>query len=268
MSNALQVAEQRQGFDLSPQTFDQALTFSKYLADSDMVPKAFRGKPGDCLIAMQWGYEVNLKPLQALQGIAVINGKPGLFGDAGKAILLAAGCLIDEDDTEVVKANGRARCKIVRPGRNPVERTFTIEDAKTANLWNKEGPWRTYPFRQMAWRAFWFAARDAASDLLRGMAGVEELGDIPTSRDMGAADVVTPETSPPARLELAEYPQERFDANLPEWATIVQSGRKTADQLITMLSTKGALSDTQKATIRGLEVFGGEPTKTADEVSQ
>ena len=35
----------KQQFDLSPQNFDQALTFSKYLAQSDMVPKDFKGKP-------------------------------------------------------------------------------------------------------------------------------------------------------------------------------------------------------------------------------
>ncbi|MDN5536475.1 MAG: hypothetical protein L0H08_05765, partial [Comamonas sp.] len=69
-------------FDLSPQNFEQALTFSNYLADSDMVPKDFKGKPGNCLIAMQWGAELGLKPLQSLQNLAVINGRPALWGDA------------------------------------------------------------------------------------------------------------------------------------------------------------------------------------------
>ena len=38
MSDSTAIAT-RQQFDLSPQTFEQALTFSNYLADSDMVPK-------------------------------------------------------------------------------------------------------------------------------------------------------------------------------------------------------------------------------------
>lgn len=243
--NEIATTSSGQGFDLSPRNFEQALQFAEYLAGSEMVPKQFRGKPGDCLIAMQWGYEVNLKPLQALQNIGVINGKPGIYGDAGKAILLAAGCVIDEDDTEIVKRNGRSRCRIVRPGRPPVERTFSLEDAKTAGLWNKEGPWRTYPFRQMAWRAFWFAARDAASDLLRGMAGIEELIDHPS----GAVAEPPPPPAPPA---LEAYPAEKFDANLQAWADVIASGRKTPDALIAMLSTKAALSDEQKDRIRGL----------------
>lgn len=245
--NALVAAAPRQQFDLSPQNFEQALVFSDYLAASEMVPKNFRNKPGDCLVAMQWGCEVGLKALQALQSIAVINGKPGLFGDAGKAILLAAGCIIEEDDTAVVKANGRGRCKITRPGRPPVERTFSMEDAKTANLWGKEGPWKTYPYRQMAWRAFWFAARDAASDLLRGMAGAEELVDTPTERYMGPADVVQPAAPTPP----ASYTDDQFKANLVKWREVISSKRKTADELIAWVEAKGApFTDAQKAELR------------------
>ena len=245
----LAIAQPTTTFDLSPRTFEQALTFSEYLANSEMVPKAYRGKPGDCLIAVQWGAEVGLKPLQALQSIAAINGKPNLYGDAGKALLLANGCIIDEDDTAVVKTNGRARCKIVRSGRPPVERTFTVEDAKTAGLWGKEGPWKTYPHRQMAWRAFWFAARDAAADLLRGMGGFEEALDAPTERHMGPVDEVKP-TEKPA---LPAYPQADFEKNLPAWTKLVADGKKTASTLLATLSTKAQFNDLQKATILSLK---------------
>lgn len=222
---AIQVAP-TPAFDLTPQNFDQALRLADYLASSEMVPKAYRGRPGDCLIAMQWGFEVGLKPLQALQSIAAINGKPSLYGDAGKALLISHGCIIDEDDTEIVKKNQRARCKITRPGRPPVERTFSMADAETALLTKKDGPWKQYPYRQLAWRAFWFAARDAAADILRGMAGAEETMDY-APRDMGNADVVgstpTVTASEALRLEaeaaagkgLAAY-QEFWKATGPE----------------------------------------------------
>ncbi len=239
------------GFDLSPQTFDQALTFSKYLADSDMVPKNFRNKPGDCLIAMQWGYEVGLKPLQALQSIAVINGKPGLYGDAGKAILLSAGCIIEEDDIAVVERNVTARCKITRPGHPPTERTYSLENAKTAGLWNKEGPWRTSPWRQMAWRAFWFAARDSAADLLKGLPGAEEVIDMLTGeiKHMGMPEVVT--NREPASLPA--YDDAKFAHNLKgSWQKRVNEGGEAA-ALLAMFKTRNSLTAEQEASILALK---------------
>lgn len=243
-SAASLVVQRPQQFDLSPQTFEQALIFADYLAASDMVPKVYRGRPGDCLIAMQWGYEIGLKPLQALQSIATINGKPGLFGDAGKAILLSQGCIIEEDDIAVIKQTGMGRCKITRPGRPPTERTFSVNDAETAGLWKKEGPWKTYPWRQMAWRAFWFAARDAASDLLRGLSGAEELADYQPDAKSAAPTEPPPPSGPPP------YPDDKFAANLLAWLDVIAQGRKTADQIIGHIKTRNTLTAEQEQQIR------------------
>lgn len=221
---------------------------AKLMAESDLVPKDYRNKPGNVLIAVQMGQEIGLGPMAAVQSIAVINGKPGLYGDAGKAILLSFGCQIQEDDIAAVKTTGRGRCKITRPGHQPCERTFSIENAKTAKLWGKEGPWTQYPERQMAWRAFWFAARDVASDLLKGLSGFEEARDIP-ERDMGAAHVVNEQPALPE-----PYPAEQFNTNIAAWTTVIQSGKKTADDLIALISTKGTLTEDQQAQLRKLEV--------------
>lgn len=254
MNNTPVVQSQRPAFDLSPQTFEQALTFANYMAESEMVPKGFRGKPGDCLIAMQWGYDVGLKPLQALQNIAVINGKPGLYGDAGKAVLLANGCIIEEDDISIVEKNTRARCKITRPGRPPVERTYSLENAKTAGLWGKEGPWRTSPWRQMAWRAFWFAARDAAADLLKGLPGAEEVQDIPANGS--APKSIDPDTGEIAEktAALPVYSDVDFEKNLPAWRKLIESGRKTAGEVIFTVSSKATLTEDQIAMINATVV--------------
>ena len=165
-------------FNLTPQTLAEAMELAKLMAESDLVPKDFHGKPGNVLVAVQMGSEIGLGPMASVQNIAVINGKPGVYGDAGKALLLAAGCLIEEADIEEIRKTGIARCRITRPNGVPTERTFSVEDAKTAQLWGKQGPWSTMPYRQMAWRAFWFAARDGAADILKGLGGGEELRDI------------------------------------------------------------------------------------------
>lgn len=237
----------KQAFSLAPASLSEAMEFAKMMSESEMVPKSFRGKPGDVLIAVQMGSEVGLQPMASIQNIAVINGKPGIYGDAGKAILLSKGCILDEDDIEIVKRTGRARCKITRPGRPPVERTYSIENAKVAGLWNKEGPWRTNPERQMAWRAFWFAARDVASDLLKGLSGAEELGDYRTAPER---DITPQESSAPLIAELPAYPDEAFAENLPKWRDAIKAGKLTTESAITRASSKGVLSEKQLASIR------------------
>lgn len=164
-------------FSLVPRDLSEAMQLAKLIAESDLSPKDYRGKPGNVLIAVQMGQEIGLSPMSAIQSIAVINGKPSLYGDVGKAILLSNGFVIEESDIKTIKDQGFATCKITRPGHPPCTRTFGIENAKTAKLWGKEGPWTTNPERQMAWRAFWFSARDIAADVLKGLSGAEEVID-------------------------------------------------------------------------------------------
>ena len=63
-------------FSLSPRNLAEAMEFAKIIAQSDMVPKDYVNKPGNVLVAVQTGAELGLKPMQSLQGISVINGRP------------------------------------------------------------------------------------------------------------------------------------------------------------------------------------------------
>lgn len=259
MSTDLQAEGKSQSFSLVPRNLEEAFRLAEVLANSDMVPKDYKGKPGNVLVAVQMGQELGLQPLASIQNIAVVNGKPGLYGDAGKALLLAAGCSIDEDDIRVIKERGYATCTITRSGRT-TSRTYGIDNAKTARLWGKEGPWSTNPERQMAWRAFWFAARDAAADLLKGLGGAEELRDV-EPKDMGSAEVVsTRPAQPAAPAALPEYPHDAFAQNLPKWADAIKAGKLTPEDAIKRASTKGVLTEAQKEEIRA----AGKPNQPAD----
>lgn len=243
--NELTTAAPRQTFDLSPQTFDQALTFSQYLADSDMVPKDFKGKPGNCLIAMQWGAELGLKPLQALQNLAVINGRPALWGDAVIALVRSSPLcefVIETDD------GSTATCRVKRRGEPEQQRTFSMDDARAAGLLGKSGPWAQYPRRMRQMRARAFALRDVFADVLKGIPMAEELQDTPAERHMGMVDEVKPDAP-----TLPAYAADAFAANLPKWRDLVASGRKTGDALLAMLSTKATFSEEQKARILSLK---------------
>lgn len=251
-TTALTAVEQPQTFDLSPRTFEQALTFAGYLADSDLVPKDFKGRPGNCLIAMQWGAEIGLKPLQAMQNLAVINGRPSLWGDAVIALVRASPLceyVIEEDDGKV------ATCRTKRRGA-PAEQvqTFSVDDAQKAGLLGKSGPWTQYPSRMRKMRARAFLLRDVYADVLRGLPIAEELLDMPPERFMGNVDEVPPANgaAEPARPALPPYAAADFDKNLPAWRNVVESGKKTAPDLLAMLSTKATFTEEQKAQVLSL----------------
>ena len=251
----------RQQFDLSPQTFDQALTFSKYLADSDLVPKDFKGRPGNCLVAIQWGAELGLKPLQAMQNLAVINGRPALWGDAVIALVRSSPLceyVVETDD------GGTATCKVKRRNEPEQVRTFSMDDAKAAGLAGKQGPWAQYPKRMRQMRARAFNLRDVFPDVLRGMPVAEEVQDMPAERHMGDVERV----EPAAKLGPAMFPVERFDLNLPKWRAAIAAGKATADSVIAKACTIGTLTPEQEAAIRALiEQPAPPPAQQAEPVT-
>lgn len=182
----------RQGF--APATLTEAVQFSEMLASSSMVPRAYQGKPQDVLVCVQWGYEMGLAPMQALQNIAVINGKPSVYGDAAMALVQASP--VCEDVEEYFEGEGTpnpvAVCVAKRKGRKPVTARFSVEDAKRAGLWGKQGPWSAYPKRMMQMRARGFALRDAFPDVLKGMITAEEAQDFPDEAKPRDAKDITP----------------------------------------------------------------------------
>ena len=164
---------------LALDTFEDAFRFSKLVATSDFAPKDFRGKPESCLLAIQHGAELGLSPMQSLQSIAVVNGRPSVYGDT--ALAVCKGSPVCEWVRETIEGEGEhmvAVCQAKRRGdAQPVESRFGVADAKKAGLWGKQGPWTQYPRRMLQMRARGFALRDAFPDVLRGLVTAEEAAD-------------------------------------------------------------------------------------------
>ena len=176
---------------LAPTNMKEAMEFAGLLAKSDIVPKDYQGKPGNVLVAIQWGMEIGLQPMQAMQNIAVINGRPSIWGDAMIALVRACPAFEYISETQTDK---EATCVIKRKGEPEAVRTFSLEDAKRAGLTGKSGPWTQYPKRMMQMRARSWALRDVFPDVLKGMICAEE------ALDSGPRDV-TPVTRTAANLE-------------------------------------------------------------------
>jgi len=168
---------------LALQTFDDAFRFSKMVAASEFAPKDFRGKPESCLLAIQHGSEVGLSPMQSLQSIAVINGRPTIWGDAALALVQSSPvCEYVREYTEGEGDGLVAVCEAKRKGYpQPTVVRFSMADAKRAGLAGKSGPWSQYPGRMLTLRARGFALRNAFADALRGLITAEEAQDYPTA---------------------------------------------------------------------------------------
>lgn len=159
-----------------PQSVEEVFRLATAIAKSGMAPSSMN-TPEKITIAIMHGAEIGLPPMQAVQRIAVVNGRPTIWGDAIPALLLSRGFRIQETVTGEDDERG-ATCTVTRPDGEKTTRRFTVADAKTAGLWGKVGPWKQHPDRMLQMRARGFAARDGAADVLAGLYLSEEAEDI------------------------------------------------------------------------------------------
>jgi hypothetical protein len=174
----------------TPQGLDASVRFAQLLADADLLPKQFVGKPANVLYAIEYGRTLGIAPVAAITGIHVIEGKPsassgligGLVRQAGHKLRVtsdgattATAQIIRSDDPDFV-----------------YEATWTLERAVIARLceikdgkpWardrnGKPTAWEKYPAAMLKARAITEVARDACEDVLFGLHYTpEELGAI------------------------------------------------------------------------------------------
>lgn len=202
---------------LEPTTLSEAMLFARELAKSSMVPRDFQGKPENILVAMQWGREVGLGTLQALQNIAVINGRPSIWGDAMVALVKGSGlCEYLEETMEGAGEDLMAVCRTKRKNEKKEQlRTFTVKDAKAAGLWDKQGPWKQYPFRMLQMRARGFLLRDVYADVLRGVISAEEARDTPEDKEKFVGTTIDAKAEEPPKPEQPQDRRETINAEVP-----------------------------------------------------
>jgi len=192
--------------------FDVAVEASRLIAKAPgFCPKDFLGKPEQILCAIQYGLEIGLSAMQALHSIAVINGKPSIYGDGLMALCRSFSECEDIQET-FDEATMTATCKVKRKGMSEVVSTYSKKNAEEAKLWGKKGhngqdtPWITYPRRMLQMRARGFALRDAFADRLKGIITAEEARDYPT-QETRQLKVVTPIRK---EIEVKQAPASEF----------------------------------------------------------
>jgi hypothetical protein len=215
-----------------PTDIDQVWRLSVMVVKSGLAPKSLETAEKVC-IAMMHGLEIGMPPMMSLQRIAVINGRPAVWGDGVPGVALGTGLV--EDWFETIQGDGDnmvATCRVKRKGvKSPAERTFSVADAKRAGLWDtrekvtrrkKDGttyearndsPWFRFPKRMLIMRAR-VAFRDLFSDALGGLYIAEELdeddGVVAPMKDVTPAKVAV---LPPVVTQKQATAEEEIEAD-------------------------------------------------------
>lgn len=163
----------------APALYPHYQKVAETLAKSSVIPTIYRNKPEDIFVAMAMGYQLGFPVEQSLQDIAVINGRPCLWGDGLLSLALNhPECQsIKEDPLRNPKGEVIGyQCTVLRKGHEPHTKQFTLQDASVAGLLSRGTVWKAYPERMLQMRARSLALRDKFADALRGLriAEVEE----------------------------------------------------------------------------------------------
>lgn len=156
--------------------------FAGAVIKSRIAPKGLNAQE-QIMVAIQYGAELGLAPMQAMGTVMVVNGRPSLFGDGMLAVAQASGLLADIKETIEGTADKpetlKAVCEVKRHGRpTPSRGEFSWADAKRAGLTSKD-TYKQYPQRMLKARARAFALHDAFPDVLCGVLSTDEAADYP-----------------------------------------------------------------------------------------
>jgi len=129
-------------------------------------------------------------------------------------------------------------CRIFRKDRtHPTEVTEYMSECKGTSE-----PWKKWPARMLRHKATIQAARYAF-----GFSGIADPDEADRMASVGAVQTVATPQEP-------EYMDDAiFNKNLPTYTKMIQSGQKTASELIAFLSTKAELTPDQCETLNSIK---------------
>lgn len=175
MTNEIAAGTAFNPVSLMPQTFRDKYEMAKILSCSGLIPQGLN-TPEKVCVALEWGHELQLSPMVAVQNIAVINGKPTLSADIMAAVVKRSPEFGGIEWRELT--DRAAECVVTRRAAGYTETTvsrFTLADAANAGLTGRD-VWKKYPKRMLKHRCLSYALRDAFPDILAGLYNPDEMG--------------------------------------------------------------------------------------------
>lgn len=177
---------------IRPRTVEEALRMANAVVAARLAPDSYNSDPSKVMLGIMAAMEAGLPPLYGLRQIAIINGRPCIWGDAAMALVQSTGLIEGYKEERVGTEPTVAdlskwpddygwKVTIARKGqKGAYEGLFTVGMAKRARLWlnAKKVPWMEHPDRMLKIRARTFPLRDGFADALAGLAIREEVEDM------------------------------------------------------------------------------------------
>lgn len=159
--------------------FNQTLRAAQMLAQTNIIPESYRGKPQDCFVALEMANRMNVSPIVVMQNMFVVKGKPSWSGQACTMLINACGKFISPTPvyfgTEGTEDRGCYLTAIRASDGEVVNGTkVTIQMAK-AEGWMSNPKWRNMPDLMLAYRAAAFFARVHCPEALMGVHTSDEV---------------------------------------------------------------------------------------------
>lgn len=213
----------------APTSRADAWELCRTLSEEKWIASCFRGNPTFVAIALSFGTKFGLEPLSALTSIAVINGKPAIYGDMALALVRRSYPNAIYQERYLTDRTG---CEVTvrrNPNQEPVVELFDEPMARTAGLWGKPGPWTNYPRRMCMWRARGYALRTAFPDVMCGFLLAEEAMDIVSIESDGAEVLAPPTIKPSGRDNQRGLNQESDDVRRTKALFAMEEAETIAD---------------------------------------
>lgn len=171
--------------------FEQVQRVAAMLAKSDFVPAAFKGKVGNCMIALDIADRLRMYPLMVMQSLYVVHGRPAFEGKFYAALVNNSRRYKDPLEYEWKGTEGKNDwgCRawaIRRSTEKKVTGPWIDWKMVVAEGWSKKpgSKWLTMPTIMFPYRAAAFFVKTNDPDLAMGMQSLEEL------EDQGAVELV------------------------------------------------------------------------------
>lgn len=264
-----------------PELMERMVRFSEIMASGkSTVPAHLAGNAGDCMAitlqAAQWG----MNPFAVAQKTHVIKGVLGYEAQLVNAVITSMAPTKDRLNFEwfgdwskvvgkfLIRKGDKGEYRIpgwaladeeglgvkvwatIKGEKEPRVLEVLLAQARTRN----STLWADDPKQQLAYLGIKKWGRLHTPDAIMGVYTPDELAgdDDIVNVDMGDAEVVADEKTKPEAELMPDYPQDLFDKNFDKWVVYIESGKKTADEIISTVQTKGTLSDEMVSMIKGI----------------